>query len=81
MITIERDGNKVKLRLNPTMFDGKVANFYWECGNDWYASLLADKMKLALQEGIKAIRQEAYNAGWKDRGAKRKKETWFTSWL
>lgn len=46
-----------------------------------YAALLADSFNESIRRGIRAVREEAYNAGWQDAKAKRRKADWFSSYV
>lgn len=78
-ICIQQDGTKLKLILNPNMRNGHTMYLYWECGQEWYAELLAKRCRDVLGDTLKAIREEEYNAGWRDAKSKKKpKRNWFS---
>lgn len=76
MIDVVREGTKVKVAIDPSMFDGKSMCLYWDCTYDWYASLLVQKINATMSARLRSIREEAYEAGWKDAKAKKSKADW-----
>lgn len=81
MITIERtDNTKVTVKLE----DGPLGTTFWfnyQCGNEFYAALLARHFQAKLGDLIERVRKEEYNRGYKDGRSKRKKIDCFYSWL
>ena len=78
MIAISRDGTKVKITLDPNMWNGKTMDVHWDCGSDWYAQLLTQRLRDLLFEKLRQIRAEAYQQGWKDKSAHKTKQDWFS---
>lgn len=54
-----------------------VVPFKWVQSSELDAVLLERHLRDELYSRVEAIREEAYNQGWKDAKAKRKKQTWF----
>ena len=78
MITIQQYGEKVKVEIDPEMRDRKVMCLYWNCGSEWYAQLLVEKINAEFHGLIERIRKAEYDAGWKDaKSHKQTKRTWF----
>ncbi len=77
--SITRQGKQVALAVtvNIPFYDDRMFTLEWNCDSEVYAGLLADAMQRQTKETLKAIRREAYNEGWRDAKAKRKKATWF----
>jgi len=48
--------------------------------DDVHAELLNQAFNKRMEAKLEQIRREAYNQGWKDKSAHRKKETWFSKW-
>ncbi len=43
----------------------------WNANDDLFAGLLAEKLRAQLFETVKKIREQAYEAGWKDAKSKK----------
>jgi hypothetical protein len=83
MITVERKDAVVRLHLK-TEIDGAgewTYYFDWTSGSKDYAQLLVNQFSLALEQQLKKIRKDAYDKGFSDAKAKRKRETWFSGWF
>lgn len=53
-----------------------------QCGNKWYAGLLAKQWRQEACVEMQRIRREAYEAGWRDaKSKKRPKKDWFSGAL
>ena len=81
-INFERDGTKVvaKVVIDVPTWDARVFSCTFECSNEAYAGLLTEAMRNQLEKELKAIRQNEYEAGWKDKSTrKRPKKNWFAS--
>lgn len=80
MISFKRDGTVV--RSDVTIFvpnyEARVFYFKWEAGSGAYAGFVSAQMQREMNAGLKAIRKDAYEQGWKDAKAKRTKEEWFS---
>ena len=77
-ISISRDGSKLVLSfLMPG--DAMQANLHFECGSGWAARLLCDWLRERMQCGLRDIRRDSYNFGWKQAKAKKgAKNNWFS---
>jgi hypothetical protein len=81
MIEIVREGTKLVVKITvwiPTLGE-RVYPCTWECGTEEYAGFLADAISLRMGNKLQAIRQEAYNKGWKEAKAKKGgRYSWFS---
>lgn len=81
MITFSRNDNKVIVKVEHGIFHGDQ---YFELdilqNYQYQAQLLRNALELNLSRKLEEIRKEAYEQGWKDAKAKRKKQTWFSGW-
>lgn len=50
----------------------------FDCGNEAYAGLLVRAMVNRMEAKLKAIRDEAYEQGWKDAKSNKARSTWFS---
>jgi hypothetical protein len=78
MISFSTDGYKLKLIVETNK--NYVLHLYWDCGKELHAELLRDHLHETLNGRLEVIRREAYEKGWKDAKAKRRKEDWFSRW-
>ena len=53
-------------------------HFTWHCADAVAAGFITHAMDKQLGDRLAAIREEAYEQGWKDAKAKRHKNTWFS---
>lgn len=82
MFTFERDGTSLKLQVEAKTYIAKRwYSFSWQCTDEIYADLLVKNFQEHLSNRLQGIRRSAYEEGWKDAKAKKKKETWFAGWL
>lgn len=81
MISFSRIENTVKVKVQHGIFHND-AHFALTINQDYeyQAQLLLNQLDKHLRNNLEAIRKEAYEQGWKDAKAKRKKKTWFSSW-
>ena len=84
IIEIKRKDNAVILNITvyiPYECE-RIFTFTWDTEASWSAGLLTSAMKTALETRITAIREEAYQDGWRDAKAKKGgKRTWFSGRL
>jgi hypothetical protein len=79
MIKFHQHGTQVKVEIDPGI-NGSTMLLYWQADKEMLAYLLRDKLQTELGDKLRAIREEAYEKGWKDAKAKRAKSTWFARW-
>lgn len=78
MIKFDKEDKKVKITISPGI-DNQAMVLYFCTNDEWYASLLTKHLQDALWKKLRAIREEAYSQGWKDKAShKERKSTWFT---
>jgi len=80
MICFARDETwaVAKVTLDVPNYDARVFSMNFECNSAVYAGLLADAMQRVLRSKMKAAREEAYAAGWRDAKAKRTRNDCFS---
>lgn len=81
MIQFTIDGKDLLVRIESEL--PPKENVYllrWNTADACYANLLGDHLRSKLNNKLRAIREEAYEQGWKDAKAKRKKKDWFSGW-
>ena len=81
-IHFKREGTKVvaNVDLDVPTWDTHVFACTFECGNEVYAGLLTEAMRVQLAKEIEAIRQYEYESGWRDKAAhKGARRDWFAS--
>lgn len=79
LLSIDQDGTRVKFTFNPQMKYEKMIVLHWECRDEWFAELLTRQCAEKLGDVMRQIREEEYNAGWKDAKSKKKpKRNWFS---
>lgn len=78
-LQVARQGDKVVVKL-PTVLD-RFYTFEIQMPHDTSAELLARDMDARLDTAVRAARQTAYEQGWADAKAKRKKRDYFGTWL
>jgi len=80
MLNFFREDTRVKISFDVKIpkRDDRVYTFYWECGDENYAGLLADCIEREFDRRVMKARAEAYEQGYKDAKAKRAKRTWFS---
>lgn len=84
MIRIKRDNEKVNLLFDSDLpFDcagDTVVTFDFSCSTPqpYYAQLATNYLRERLLAEMQRIRRKAYEKGWRDARAKRKKEDWFS---
>lgn len=57
--------------------DGLIFELRWAAGSEWSARLLAHSLRSRISDLLSRIRREAYEDGWRDAKAKRRKATWW----
>lgn len=78
MILFKRDGTRVKVEVDSKLAIPKsIYLFYWEASGEGHAELLVNQLQTKFSDALREARREAYNAGFKDAKAKRKREDWF----
>lgn len=77
MIEITSDKGAVRVTLSPNMPDKKVMTLSWDCGSEWFAQLLAAKLKNELFRVISEIRRSSYEEGYTDKTRKLRKREYF----
>lgn len=83
----ERDNESVHCMFGtdlPHDCDGKRTTnfpFSWKTTSPATAALLVRYLRKRLDNAIRAARREAYEQGWKDAKAKRRKTDWFRGTL
>lgn len=78
MIKVDRADKQVKVTISPGI-DNQVMVLCFNTNDEWYATLLAKHLQDALWSKLRAIREEAYSNGWKDKAShKKQRATWFT---
>ena len=82
MITFYRKGNIVIAQIEANVgIEKHVFNFSVTLSDEVYACLLRQNFTEFLMMKVKSAREEAYNRGWNDKTARRRKETWFSPQL
>mgnify|MGYP001569010560 CR=1 FL=1 len=80
---VKIEGSKVVIVVE--FYNGMAGDYTWkftnDCGNERYAGLAASALQSQLQDKMRTIRQEAYEDGYKDAKAKRKRKNLFSGWL
>ena len=81
MLTVKRDGTKAVLAvtLPVPFYEDRVFSMIFDAYYVEYSSFLCSAIDLALRDALKKARKDAYEQGYKDAKAKRRKETWFSS--
>ncbi len=79
--TIEDGAVVVVIEFHNGMAGNAVWKFSNNCGNRYYAGLAADALQNQFQDMLCAIRQDAYEDGYKDAKAKRKRKDCFSGCL
>lgn len=78
MIKFDIADKQVKVTISPGI-DNQAMVLHFNTNDEWYASLLAKHLQDALWKKLRAIREEAYSQGWKDKASHKKpKQTWFS---
>jgi hypothetical protein len=80
LIEITRQESKVRIAFRKGPLDTEFY-FYYDCGNNWYASLLRDHFDKKLRDTVIEIREEEYQRGYKDGRGKKAKTDWFSCLL
>jgi len=76
---VKREDSKVRIRVDIEV-PGEGRVYYMlsiELGNRFYAAFVADAIREQFNDHMARVRREAYEAGWKDAKAKRRKQKWF----
>lgn len=80
MIVFKNEGAKVTAELKAA--NGWIYYFtYATAGGNDHAFMLKESLSKKLCDTLQGIREEAYEQGWADAKAKRKKCTWFSRWF
>lgn len=81
MIKFGRDNTSVKVYVEHGLF-GTSECFTLNIHQDhpYQAELLRNQLQENLNKHIKSIKEKAYNDGWADAKAKRKKKNWSEFW-
>ena len=80
MLDLTRDGSRVL--LNATSWTANTTfRLAYDAGAEWAARLLWSELRRTLGLQMAQARRDAYEQGWKDRAAKRRKETFFSEEL
>lgn len=77
MIKFNSSGGDVKIVVDSGV--GKFT-FTHHCAEDYLAGLMRDQYEKHMNSVLEQERRKAYDQGWKDAKAKRKRETWFSGW-
>lgn len=78
IIRFKTNGTKVVVTVDPNMQDAKTLQMNFECGDNWYAELLCQRINERVGQMVETIRSEEYNRGWHDAKSKKiPKQTWF----
>lgn len=79
MFHFTRYGKQVRVVVDLKISDLPTYEYtlFWNCNDDVYAELLADKLRDALQRKLERIRRTSYEEGFADAKAKRRKRTFF----
>lgn len=83
MISFTRNDNQVIVKVEHGIFPANNSYFSLEITQafEYQAELLRRQLHNHLSSKLEAIRQEAYNQGWKDAKSKKvPKRTWFSGW-
>ena len=83
MIQFKRDGTNAVCAVTipvPTM-DRRIYRFRFETGTEEYAALLTEAMRTEFRRIVQKSRKEAYEAGWRDAKARRRKQEYFAGYL
>ena len=80
MIEFVKDGLEARIKITSffNWIGDRVYTMKWNCNDSEYASLLTKRFQDTMEEKLRTIRHEAYEAGWKDAKAKKARETWFS---
>ena len=77
-IKVTRDDAKVQLGVAGEF---PIGNFNFpftcSCGHEWWAKLLEENIRAAIENRLEAIRRVAYDMGYRDGRAKQRKKTAF----
>lgn len=82
MFNFKRHITKIELKIEPQISGADswyytfTADFHDEPG----AQLVMNAIEDNLEKRLKKIRSDAYEEGWKDAKAKRKRADWFSGW-
>jgi hypothetical protein len=78
MISFSREENKVTIKIKHGLFyNGDYFSLPIQQSYEYQAELLRRQLENHLNDQLKRIKREAYNEGWKDKSAKRKKRDEF----
>ena len=82
MVRFERKESTVVVRVDHGVFyNDQHFAFKLEYQQEYLAELMKRQLQKELSDNLKRIRMEAYNEGWKDKSAKRKKrELFYGQW-
>lgn len=78
MIEFNREEKEVIVKCKTSVGWSISARF--DCESELYAILLRQELHSKLNNELCRIREESYNAGWKDAKSKAKKQIWFNRW-
>lgn len=80
IISLDRNARRLTLFVKIPL-TGDTFDFSFHAETEWSARLLANAVLEAFNHAMKRVRREAYEQGWRDAKAKRRKEDWFsTEW-
>lgn len=79
MIVFRRDGKLVKCEIECSVphTSGFTFNLYFQCNDDAYAGLLADRFHKEMRSKLEEIRRKSYEDGYKAGRAKKEKRKYF----
>lgn len=72
MIQTKKNGENVQITVETGASRNIVSE--WEAGNELFAELLAKSINEHIQKKVSQIRENAYNAGWRDKSDKKKRK-------
>ena len=82
MFSFKRDKNQIVLTVEPHIKGAETWEYMFrmDCTDIPAAQLLINAFTARREELLSKIRRDSYEQGWNDAKAKRRKETWFSSW-
>ena len=86
LVMVGRDGTRVYIKIGPTpetehCEKPKYCELNFCCAKTWIAALLEQFFDKGIRSVMEENRRRYYEAGWRDKAAKRKKQTWFPNWF
>ncbi len=83
MFALKRKGTEVVMAITIQIPDCSDYDFSFsfDCKDDVYAALLAEKLRKQLYDSISRAKANAYDRGYSDGRGKQKKETYFSGGL